>query len=281
MNPDDRNTYNREVRQEIHPDPESNAPTRVTQTTESVRAPADEYEREAYRDGYARGRMTEHYRQAENREYRDSNTAVRSLLIGIILTSLVGLVAGAVYYLSQRNESVEPTTEIVPVPSPNPTQTIERERTIIERQAPAPQQSPVERIIPIPVPQNSPTPAATPDINITVPNTQRQEAPSQPTPAPQNSPATAPDININVPNSRQEDNSGDRTPAFSIPQPDNTDAQTDTTAPGDNTDASDRNAPANNTGANGTATPDNSTDANGTAAPGGNTDTGAGDGSAP
>lgn len=142
----------------------------------------------SYRDGYVHGRVSEHRVQEEGLEVRDNNNAARGLLIGIALTSLLGLTLGAIFFLNLNNQrqQEEYTAPPVVVPSavtpasPSPaaaqprqeTQVIERTRTI-------------EKPVLVPVPQvQSPAPQKAPQVNITVPPAARQQPAAAP--APQN-----------------------------------------------------------------------------------------------
>lgn len=188
MKPNDPNNYSRQVQREVHTDPVTHNTT--TRTTETVNV--DPSKKAAYHDGYVHGRVVENSQQAEIQRVRENDTAARGLLLGIILTSLIGLAVGAVYYLNQRNEAVEPAVTpttapraIEPSPAPTPIRSTERETTIIERAIPVPQPSAEER------------PATPTNIDITVPTPPSQPAPTETKPAP----ATPPNINITVPNS--------------------------------------------------------------------------------
>jgi hypothetical protein len=139
-----------------------------------------------YRDGYVHGRVNERRLNEEGLEVRDNNTAARALLIGIALTSLVGLTLGALFFWNQRQEVITPVA--VPVPaapkpqaSQSPSQTTIIERTIDRgtQVVPAPQS-----------PASAPQSAPAPRVNINVP--------SQPAPAPKESRTN---VNVTVPNS--------------------------------------------------------------------------------
>lgn len=164
-NPNEPKSYGREVRQESYND--ANGHTHVTRTSEvnNVSNP------NAYRDGYVEGRVAENHYQEEVLAERDNENAGRGLLIGILLTSLAALTAGAIWYYNQRNDDVPPTI-VIPnsQPAPSPSPEAKRETTIIEKTRDVP--------VPVVVPQ--------------------QQAPAPQAPAPQ---APAPDINISVPNS--------------------------------------------------------------------------------
>ncbi|MCT7974287.1 hypothetical protein [Laspinema olomoucense] len=152
-------------------------------------------ENAGYNDGYVQGRVVENVRENQLRE-RDNDNSARGLFLGIILTSLAALAAGTLYYLSDRDGASTPVTTPVPQQieaEPAPTRTIERERTLIERVIPVPQDTSGEQE----QPASEPAPAEpAPNINITVPNSQTQEAPAEP-PAP--APAAPSNININLP----------------------------------------------------------------------------------
>ncbi|WP_449420421.1 hypothetical protein [Phormidium nigroviride] len=221
MKPNEENSFSREIHQEVNTDGTNGhvSTTRTTSTVPSTTA--------AHHKGYVEGEVAENHRKREVQKVRDNDNAARGLLLGIILASLVGLVLGTIYYLNRRDEAPIPAPLIVPVPRANqpstppaPTRTIEREKTIIEKIVPAPQSSPVQKATP--APQASPTsqqPA--PNINITVPNSQRQDPPApQAAPAP-SSPSN--NINITVPSPQRE-------PASTPPSP----APQSSTAPSSN-----------------------------------------------
>lgn len=136
----------------------------------------------SYQNGYVQGRVAEHQTYEENLRVRDDNSASRGLLLGILLTSLLGLTVGALYFVNQQSQ-----TPVVPVPVPVPaepqepeTETnstevreriIERTREIVpvpQPQAPAPQQPAAE---PAPVP-----PASTTQPEAVQPETAQPEA---------------------------------------------------------------------------------------------------------
>ncbi|MBM0742697.1 hypothetical protein JOY44_13950 [Phormidium sp. CLA17] len=109
--------------------------------------------------------------EAAQRDREDSNT-FGGLLLGMLLTALVGLGVAAYYFLNQRPSTTNIITPANPVTSPSP-QIKER---IIER----------DRIVP--VPQQSSAPA--PNVNVTIPNPIPQRAPAAPA-APAARPAPA------------------------------------------------------------------------------------------
>lgn len=201
----------REVYQEVH-NPHTHS-TEIKKTSTVENSTMKNSKKAAYQDGYVQGRVVENSLQNDYKRVRDNDNAARGLMLGIGLTSLVGLAVGAVYFLNQREEA--PAPQVIPQvitvpkandPSPAPSQsrTIEKQKTIIEKIVPVPQPSPVQPVqkaVPAPQP---PSPA--PNINITVPNSQRQEAPrEQPKSAPAPAPATpSNNINITVPTSPQE-----------------------------------------------------------------------------
>jgi len=111
-------------------------------------------------------------RLAQQRNYetvqrdREDSNAFGGLLLGMLLTALVGLGVAAYYFLNQRPSTTNIITPANPVASPSP-QVKER---IIER----------DRIVP--VPQQSSAPA--PNVNVTIPNPIAPPAPvAQPAPA--------------------------------------------------------------------------------------------------
>lgn len=149
------------------PTPNENRVSGVTGTNETNIRTGTTPDQAAYRDGYVHGRSLEQERLEVDREVRDNDNAARGLLLGILLTGLVGLTVGATYFLSQRNQAPVPnSTIVVPKSSPAPAQSPQ----IIER----------DRIVPVPVPQQQ---APAPNVNITVPDTTGSQAPAaQPAP---------------------------------------------------------------------------------------------------
>ncbi|MEG3900346.1 MULTISPECIES: hypothetical protein [unclassified Microcoleus] len=230
MKPNEENSSSREIHQEVHTDA-TNGHVSTTRTTTSVPSTAAKVSKEAaHHQGYVQGEMAENHRQVGVQEVRDNENAGRGLLLGILLASLAGLVLGSVYYFNRGEEAPTPTAAPVivvpkanqPSATPAPTRTIEKETTIIQKIVPVPvQASPVQKATPAPQPtpaqKAAPAPQANPapNINITVPNSQRQDAPAKqaaPAPAP-SSPSN--NINLTVPNTQNEPAS---TPQTSAPE---------------------------------------------------------------
>lgn len=155
----------------------------------------DPAKQSAYHDGYLHGSVSQHNRDVVNQDVRDNDNAARGLLLGILLTSLVGLTAGGLYYLNQRNNQPVPASvpvrvQTTPTTSPSPAPTTRTDTTIIEREVPvsSPEPTIIERAVPVPVPVPTSSPNqttiiereravpvpsnSTPDINITVPSNQ-------------------------------------------------------------------------------------------------------------
>lgn len=132
----------------------------------------------SYRDGYVHGRASERSLEQQRQEDRDEKTAARGLLIGIALTSLVGLVVGSLFLLNQQQESQTP----VLLPTPSAPQEPIRETTIIERT----QEVPVINQEPPTAPQDT-----QPDIQITIPSPGQQQSPAQQNTTPEVAPPTA------------------------------------------------------------------------------------------
>lgn len=177
-NPNEREPYNSEVRRESYTDSNGNTQTNVTRTTKTSN--------NSYGNGYVDGRNLERNYQAD----RDNENTATGLIFGIVLTSLVALMAGALWYFNQNNAAVDSTAPVdtpvtaSPSLSPQPQQT-----TIIER----------TREVPVVVPQQQVTPTPTyspPDVNITVPPqpsvrvTVPPVAPNTPQPARTTTPST-------------------------------------------------------------------------------------------
>lgn len=128
-----------------------------------------------YREGYEQGRYAEN-RDHEIRSRADENAA-NGILFGLLLASLVGLGAGAYYFLNQQNRTPDVVVPNVVVPKPSPTQPPEVRERVIER----------DRIVP--VPQQAPQ---APEVNITVPNSAPETQTTQPTQTAPQSTAPAP-----------------------------------------------------------------------------------------
>lgn len=181
--PNEHESVNSEVKQESYTDPDGNTHTRRTRTTEN------------------------------NLAARDENNATRGLLLGIIVTSLLSVIVGGVWYFNQSNkvEVQENTVPVlVPVPtdsSPPPTPSPEPQTTIIEKTKEVPV------FVPVPQQQVAPpsAPPRQPDINITVPPQQpaveTTPSPTPPTANPTQSP-TSPTNNT----STSENEDGTSTP---------------------------------------------------------------------
>ncbi len=222
MKPNEENSSSREIHQEVHTDA-TNGHVSTTRTTTNVPSTTGKASKEAaHHQGYVQGEMAENHRQVGTQEVRDNENAGRGLLLGILLASLAGLVLGGVYYFNRGEEAPTPTAAPVivvpkanqPSATPAPTRTVEREKTIIEKIVPVPvKPSPVQKATPAPQPSPAQKADPAPNINITVPNSQRQEAPAQqaaPAPAP-SSPSN--NINITVPNPQKDPASTSPTPA--------------------------------------------------------------------
>jgi hypothetical protein len=63
----------------------------------------------SFEEGYLHGRASERSLESQEQEVRSEHSAARGLLLGMALTSLVGLTVGAIFYLNQREESPTPT----------------------------------------------------------------------------------------------------------------------------------------------------------------------------
>jgi hypothetical protein len=206
-NPKDYQTYNREVRQDSYNDANGHTHTNVTRTEETVNNGVVKPNADSYRDGYVSGRVSERSYQEENLAVRDNNNAASGLVIGLLLTSLVGLAAGTWFFLNQRNDAPAPVIPNIVVPrqpdakpapaakpAPEARQAPKKETTIIER----------TRDVLVPVPQKqapAPQPVApAPNINITVPNSEPKQPAAQEAPSTQTAPT-------------QPESKSDRTPA--------------------------------------------------------------------
>jgi hypothetical protein len=123
----------------------------------------------SYEEGYLHGRVAERSLDNQIEQDRSESTAARGLVLGIALASLVGLTAGVLFYLNQRDESPTPTQVVAPATPQSPN----RETTIIERTTENTQRT---------TPANPASPATSqpPDIRVIIPT------PVQQAPAPQN-----------------------------------------------------------------------------------------------
>ena len=212
--PNEREIKNSEVKQESYTDINGNTHTDLTRTTETVKNSTANPN--SYSNGYVQGRNTERSHQQADLAQRDENNVSGGLLLGIIVTSLLGLVIGGVWYFNQQNNAAVNNTVPVAVPvpsksSPTPSASPQTKTTIIERT----REVPVPVAVPVPQQQVIPPSAPRqPDINITIPPQQpaAEKAPSvtQPTSKATQSPATSP--TTNTPTSQ---NKGD-TPTSSV-----------------------------------------------------------------
>ena len=224
MKPNEENSSSREIHQEVHTDA-SNGHVSTTRTTTSVPSTAAKASKEAaHHQGYVQGEMAENHRQVGVQEVRYNQNAGRGLLLGILLASLAGLVLGSVYYFNRGEEAPTPTAAPVivvpksnqPSATPAPTRTIEREKTIIEKIVPV-QPSPVQKATPAPQPSAAqkatpaPQQSPAPNINITIPNSQQQDAPAQQAAPSPSSPSN--NTNTTVPNLENEPATTPPTPA--------------------------------------------------------------------
>ncbi|HCF25819.1 MAG TPA: hypothetical protein DEV81_01030 [Cyanobacteria bacterium UBA11049] len=101
----------------------------------------------SYQRGYVQGRIVDR-RDQEVLQARENESATNGFLIGILLTSIVGIVIAALYFIYQQSQAPAP---VVPVPVPtqsNPSETQDNNTEIRERI--------IERtreVVPIPQPQ--------------------------------------------------------------------------------------------------------------------------------
>lgn len=199
-NSNEQQNHEREVRQEFSSTANGDTYTHVKQTTESVNNNTTQPKANSYRDGYMQGRVSERRHQEDVLVQRDNENAGRGLLVGILVTSLIGLTLGAVWFVDRTNqEATQATPPVIippqprdPSPEANPAP---QKETIIER----------TRDVLVPVPQQAPSPAP------------QLQAPS---PAPQQNTST-------TSNSAQEQPATETTPA----QPQETQNNTETITP--------------------------------------------------
>lgn len=226
-NPNEREIHNQEVRQESYTDANGNTHTHLTRNTSTTN--------NSYESGYLHGRNVEHrYQQADLVE-RDNENAASGLILGALITSLIGLTIGAFWYFNQQNAAVDSTAPIeTPAspsvePTPINTPPQPQQTTIIER----------TREVPVVIPQ--PAVTASPKINITVPPQQ-----SRTEPLPTVTPTNPPSIN-------NRNNSSTNTPvATTSPSPSPTaspqtiespQGESNSSLPGGNTNQNSNSAP--------------------------------------
>lgn len=215
--PNEPESENREIKQESYTDTNGDTHTHVTRTTETSNK--NTANPNSYQKGYVQGRNTEHSNQQADLAERDNNNANGGLLLGIIITSLVGLVVGGVWYFSQSNNA--PVNNIVPVVVPAPSKS-----SPIPSASPQPQTTIIERTreipvaVPVPVPQQQVIPPSAPrqpNINITIPPQQpaAEKAPvTQPIPTtPKAAPTPTTSPTSNTPASENKSDSSTNTVA--------------------------------------------------------------------
>jgi cytoskeletal protein RodZ len=121
------------------------------------------------RDSYTDGRRDEQLRQ-------ESNSGVQGVLIGLLLILGIGGIAVALFFFNRGETPIVPV--IVPSTTPASPPATENRETIIREKS--------TEVVPVPV-----SPAAQPDINITMPSTQPSESSTQPSnEAPPSSPSS-------------------------------------------------------------------------------------------
>lgn len=157
----------------------------------------------ARRDGYVQGRTDENYVQDSARgqeravaQARANDSAASGIVFGLCIALLAAVAGGAIYFLMGDRTNVDP----VSVPQIEK-ETIERETTVIEQEAPAPA---VETPAAAPPDVNIQAPEVNvPDVNVTneapeapanteetAPNTAPETAPENPSTAPETDPNT-------------------------------------------------------------------------------------------
>lgn len=229
-NSNEQQNHEREVRQEFYSTANGDTYTHVKQTTESVNNNTAQQKANSYSDGYMQGRVSERRHQEDVLVQRDNENAGRGLLVGILLTSLIGLTLGAVWFVNQTNKEATQATPpvIIPTqprdPSPEASSAPQKE-TIIERTrdvlVPIPQQQ-----APSPAPQSQ-APSPAPQQNT---NTTSNSAPQQP--ATETTPAQPQDTQNNTetitpPQTQEQPSESEETTSDSSPTSTSTD---DTTA---------------------------------------------------
>ncbi|MFN6561096.1 MAG: hypothetical protein RMY28_015085 [Nostoc sp. ChiSLP01] len=206
--PNEREIKNTEVRQESYTDPNGNTHTHVTRTAETLNNATNP---KSYQNGYVEGRNSERrYQQANLAERDDANTS-NGLLMGIIITSLSGLIIGGLWYFNQVNNAAVENSAPVTTPAPasssaTPTESPQPQTTIIERTREVP--------VPVPVPQQQAAPPSAPpqpnNINITVPPQQPAPSGTQSTPNSTQEQTTSP--STKTPTSQKDSSTNTATP---------------------------------------------------------------------
>lgn len=128
--------------------------------------------------------------ERENQIARENNNAAGGLLLGIILTSVIGLIVGAFFLTSDRNTPqsprttiIERTREAVPVPQPQAPQAPDVNVTVPQPELPNPPDIEVNIPSPAaPVAPEAPTSESAPagDATTEAPSTDSETAPAQP-----------------------------------------------------------------------------------------------------
>lgn len=132
-----------------------------------------------YQEGYVHGRASKRSVEHQRQEVSPEKSATRGLLLGIALTSLVGLTVAASFFVNQRNEDEIPPQTPVAVPSPRASQSPVDQTTVIERTTETTEDVAPTTQSPTTAPQN-----VQPNIQITIPSPRTQQAPTQQNPSP-------------------------------------------------------------------------------------------------
>lgn len=137
----------------------------------------------SYQEGYRTGRDSEQLLQQEAYAAREENSAASGLMIGFALATLAALAGGTIYFLNARNEPVQqtaPSTQVVPVPVPNnsPSPSSKQETTIIERTIER-----TQKAVPVPQQPAKAPEAPAPNINIQLPTPQQQRTENETSPS--------------------------------------------------------------------------------------------------
>ncbi len=193
----------------------------------------------AYEEGYVHGRAAERSLDNQLEQDRSENSAARGLVLGIALASLVGLTAGALFYLNQRDESPTPGGVVAPASPQQPN----RETTIIERRTENTQTT-------TPINQAPPTTSQPPDIRVIIPTPVQPQAPAPQNTTPQRQPS------VEQPSIRQSNPSSETAPSSSQNQ---TSTGTSTTTEPSTTNPSSRTQSQNQTRSDRADTSDTST----------------------
>ncbi|MBD3885431.1 hypothetical protein IFO70_27275 [Phormidium tenue FACHB-886] len=149
----------------------------------------------AYRDGYVQGQASEQQYQYTREQISESNGTANGMLIGLAFAALIGIGAGAFFYITRSNEPVQ-TQTASPTPATSQPQQPQQRTTIIERTIDR-----TKEVVP-----------TTPDVQISVPAPQpSQETAPAPEPANEAAPADSNPIQNPIQESQPQSNTAPNT----------------------------------------------------------------------